>query len=257
MGLWKLNEKKTEVKTPSVRDISAETRADIDLLLEDGVLPSEIAKDYGIPLVVVQSIRRMQIMKRNEAKKPEVAPVPPDATKQLHLMLMQQIQTAQLQAQLDKVKMDNEYEKEKRDLELKIKRLELREKELELEGDDEEDDFEPITDDGDVNVFGFLKELLKKQGRGPVVDSPPHPPTPTPEEEITASMQPDVTKPLPPEAIDREIAKATPADLAQIRAAPSRMVRDALRQRYPGITEENLTAIMARLKPAKTKQVTL
>lgn len=253
------NTKTTKEIIPSVKDLSDETRADIEASLEDGVSPSECVRIYGVSLGVIQSLRRMQIRSRDSKRgTEETRKEDPDPSKQMQIMLMQQIQTAQLQANLDKIKSDNEYEKEKRELELEFKRLELKLKREELyqEEEEEEEEINPakmLDDTGDINIIGFLTELLKKSPRekekveviNPVIEyqavlkSDPIniPPTIA-----------DVTKPLSDEQIDQEIAKATPQDLQMIKNSPVGIIKHGLRQRYPGITNDNLNKIVGKLK---------
>lgn len=247
----------------SVRDLTEESRADALALLEDGSLPSQVAQEFGLPLSVVQALRRGQIRQREE-KRAQEAPATPRAhapVDEMRSMLVRQIEMAELEARLEKIKSDNAFEAEKRALELKIKRLELRARELEIEDSqapDLPDVAGAVAGGDDVNLFGFLTTLLKKNSAGdratPAVDvydtyrvdptPSPAPPSPTP-------GPVDVTKPLTDAQIDAEIAKATPEDLAKIAAYPASLVRHSLRERYPGITDKNLSRIMERLKPSQ------
>lgn len=269
---WFRNTAETKDKTPSVRDLSEESRADVEAALEDGSLPSDVSREFGLPLTVVQAIRRGQIRNRTEKEKATAEASSSTEPKQkreasvqeqINLMLMQQIQTQQLSAQLDKIKADAVFEKEKRDLELERMRLELKQKRLEMEAEYEDDeDDEPegldpgafIGPDG-PNIWAFLTELMKKPPRSaaPTVG-------PTPEQQTGPSVQqhlptptgedlPDVSKPLTDEQIEKYlVARATPEDRAKIKALPKTMLRKALQQRFPGITAENIERIIQKVK---------
>jgi len=254
----------TSAAPMSVRDLSEEARADALSLLEDGSLPSQVAQELGLPLGLVQALRRSQIRQREE-KTAQNAPQGPRGgdVDAMRSMLVRQIEMAELEARLEKIKSDNAFEAEKRALDLKIKRLELRARELEIEDSqapDLPDMAEAVAGGDDVNLFGFLTTLLKKNGAGEraqaapvadVYDTYRVDPTPSPAPPSPPAGPVDVTKPLSDEQIDAEIAKATPEDLEKIAAYPASLVRHSLRERYPGITDKNLYRIMDRLKPSQ------
>ena len=246
MGLlfWR---KKEYVSVPPPQSASAlaqEERLKVEEMIDEGYLPTEISQETGFPAIQIYAVQ-----KALHKRRARIAAVknPPPSEKQ---GLRAEIEELKLQAERDRIKNELEYESEKRALELQIKRLELEQKRAELEEEDEEEEDDLLGDD--MNLGKFLIHLMQKGARPQATSQVPldafagqySDPITT----AHAPQQPDVTKPLTRDQIQAEIARASPAEIAQIKAAPKSLVKKALKQKYAGITDENVKLILAELK---------
>lgn len=238
------------IRRPSIRDLSDDERADVEYLLSEGKLPSVVSNETGIDLQVVQNINRMRQASEQQARRP-VQQAPKTDEQHERQRLRDKIEIAELEAKLDAIKADNEFNREKRELELEIKREELRAMREELNAEDE-DDVNPehmFTADGEPNLWAFLMQLMNKAPRQVPQQTQTVPDankTPTAKEPI------DWSKPQDQAAIMAEIDLATPEELAQIQNAPVSMLKEGLRQRYPGISKENINAFISHIRTHKT-----
>lgn len=219
-------------------------RLRVEELIEEGYTPTEISQETGVPAIQVYAVDKA-LKKRKERIAAIKNPAPSEKQG-----LRAEIEELKLQAERDRIKNELEYESEKRALELQIKRLELEQKRAELEEEDEDEDDFDMGDE--MNLGKFLMHLMNKAPRNQPVQGnmPLDAFTAAQSDPITQAHNPalDVTKPLTKAQIQAEIAKANPEELAQIKAAPKSMVRAALKQKYQGITKENVELVLAEIK---------
>lgn len=239
----------------SVRDLSPEQRADAESYFDDGWTPSEVAAELGLDLKVSQFIKKTWSRNNNASS---VADVPAISSQDPATATLQS-QIAEMELQSQKMRIQQQYDimLERQQLINDKMRLDLRERSLRLEADYPAEIIgdEPPAESGDQpaateynfeedpigSVMLFIDRLKNK-----------------PQEAIRSSeivSVTDPTKPLTTEQIDAEIARTSPEMLKRIQQAIGTPLegelREGLRKKYPGITEQNLNLVLLRLNEKK------
>ena len=255
------SESTREIK--GLRDLTQDERDDIDALCDDGLMPSQIGRQLGIPTRVCGDARRAWMRQREldeQANPPSpAAPTHPqltsDALAQLSALTQQQLQTTLLQAQIDAMVEQNRHRMIANKLEERERALELREREAAFwdehpaAGNDtpqlDEYDFEnnPLG-----AVMKFAKDLKVKNETSPDAIRSPQSPSGL-----------DPTKPLSDEQIAAYMAVQKPQlvgkALAAVGTPYQKDLEDAIRtQIAPGITDENVVRIVTWLKAEKKRR---
>jgi transposase-like protein len=248
----------------SRRDLSEEEIADAMDFFDGGATPRAVAKEMGIPLPIVQNLKRdwRRLQREEEGTPTATAPVvhtiptspsPPlpadPLTAQLNAQLQAEMHQEMLYMQLENLKEQRAHRKRMNEIEIdeRLQTLaERRARAREEYGDIDEDEEEPeptesaLTGqayDFEGNPFGSLMKFLtdlKKKNDSPQTTMTPH---------II-----DATKPVTDAQI-QEIIKATPkTTLMMMKAASDEQLKNGLKQQFPGITEENLIKAIHQIR---------
>jgi len=235
----------------SVRDLSREQREDIEAMFDSGLLPSQIAKENDIPLLVIANLRR----EWNRDRK-FMAPAPASQTPSTseltaaQVQIQTQIAEMKMRMQLEEMRDELDAQKQKRRLDIEQRRLDLRRQRLEMREDygdgfdDEPDEEEPeaIVPNSDPENYDFENNPIGAAMKfiNELKNKPP-------KQTVTAPTV-DVTKTLTKEQILEELKNASPTEITQLKAAPDALIEQGLRQRYPGITPENIKSVIAEIR---------
>lgn len=237
----------------SKRDLSELQKADIQSMVEDGILPSEIAEEYaGVPIKIIENMRRDFRRTLPTAASPSTITTEVSAAA---VDLQRQMSEMKMRMQLEEMRDELDAQRQKRRLDIEQRRLDLRRQRLEMRedfndyGDEQPEEPEKSPDlleyDFENNPISagmkFIRDLKDKNDRGER-NAPQAPQTPQYDTML------DVTKPLSDEQINAEIARASPEELAQLKQAPDFAITEALRTRYKGITPENIKAVISRIR---------
>jgi len=247
----------------SRRDLSEEEIADAMDFFDGGATPRAVAKEMGIPLPIVQNLKRdWRRLQREEEGTPIATaqvvhtiptspnpPLPTDPiTAQLNSQLQAEMHQEMLYMQLENLKEQRAHRKRMNEIEiderlqtLAERRARAREEFGEFDDDDESEPMESAVTgesyDFERNPFGSLMKFLtdlKKKNDSPQTTMTPH--------------TLDATKPVTDAQI-QEIIKATPkATLMMMKSASDEQLKNGLKQQFPGITEENLIKAIQQIR---------
>lgn len=248
-------------------EIDEDTRADIEALVEEGKLPSEIRSILGpeIPMRVLVSARR-EWKRLNKLAGGSTAPLPQLMSSPVDnaaLALQQQIADMQARRRLQDLQQELDDLREQRRLDLEARRLDLRARRLELERDygdipEEDEPVEPLDeqeplgpDDFDFegnpvgSVLKFLTAIKQRNDAGVRSNGKSSLPASAP-----PTVQPDPSQPLSDAEIDDQIARSGPVALQVAKSMSDETLSDELKKRIPTVSDENLKRIIARIRAA-------
>lgn len=222
--------------------------------MNDGYTVAEAAQEVGVPVEAMYSLK--QAMKKREERRAMLRGEPAGEKAGLddteRSSLRREIELLRLKSERDRIENDLEFEREKRELELQIKRIELQRKRRELEEedddflDDEDDDYEDASLES--QLIGFFRDIARKNN---AIGSPrTNEQAPSHTQTTLPAAQPalDVTKPLTSEQIKAELAKIDPAEIEAVKNAPRSLVKKGLKDKYPGITPQNVELIIQEVR---------
>lgn len=253
MAIDKLGEAENRIgHRLSIRDLSDEDRADAEAMLLEGMLPADVAEQLGLDVRLMQILHRM--MKMREAKQAIVAKqTTPDNTVSSLEKEMQNIRAEQ-----ERMRMAEQYNMmiQRQRLDLNQIRIDQRRQTLEIEADYGSDEPEIIVPNTEPTVspaghhydfnndavgatMSFFADLKAQNDAG--------------KRNIPIIPTVDVKKKLAPEQINAELAKYTPEQIKQAQAAPDALIKQQLKINYPGISEENLKAVVHAIRHYVTK----
>lgn len=226
---WFWNKKEQE-KPRTLTQISLEEREQVEALLSDGVSASEVANEFNLAPASVIQLKR-QVVNPRVPRNQEIA------------RLREEASIIREQANLEKLKEDLAFERERRELELEIKRLELEEKRRDL-ADENELTYEDLADEPDKALWGFLSQLLTKNGQ-PLPANPVYvEPAPAPTEQKTI----DWGREMPDELIALEIENYTDAQIRTAQGWSDENLSKLIKGQKPTIHPNNLKKIIAQIR---------
>jgi len=238
MAFWnrKDNKEDNSDTIQSVRDLSEEDRADIEAMLDDGEMPSAVAVEFAVPLRIIQSIRRMQTRKPAAETPRPAAPARDDPVAKER----EQLEVLRIQMERESLMADAALAREERKLDIDLKREELRQIRYDMMnppdgGGDKAEEIMMHFDDNPIgSLLWFLRDLKKTSQNAP--QSP------------QTQQGYDVTKPLAKEQIKAVMASVSPSQIQETKKYPDAMIAQGLKQRYPGITEQNINSIIEEIR---------
>lgn len=257
------NASETNKQYTRIKDLPAELRADIEAMLEDGAMPSEVSRETGVMVGIVANVRRSLGM-REKAEPEETSAISErhvldDPEEKQHRRLdIRQRWLDQRQQMIDQ---------RQQLIDQRQQSIDIRREHLELDDEfaEEEEPPEPLERDEqprptpelydfDNNPLGstlaFIRDLKSTPQRDDFMNTPPNA-IQSPQSNAT----PDPTKPLSEAEIAAYVARTPPDLLRQVRAAIGTPLEGQLRQglseKFPGITPDNVDRIIAYLKATK------
>lgn len=140
----------------AIADLTEEEQFQIKEMLQDGMTPSDVAKEMKLQPDIIYRFKRYRV-DGDRAKGKED---PEDSLADLKTNIARE----KLESELAALKSQNERKKLKDDLEIEKLRLEIEQKRRDLNGED--DDSEEYEDtDPETELFGFLRELMDRAER--------------------------------------------------------------------------------------------
>lgn len=244
----------------SRNDLTDEQLVDIEDMIDEGMRPAEIAREMpGVPVRLIQNLKR-DIRRASTAAAPVLPTVTPTALpgaavdpllQQMNQTLSQNMQMELMRAQIDGLAADRQHRAEMNKLEREEREMALRERKLQMREDygtdDPEDDAGPqptghkydVVNDPLGAFMSFMHDLRT---------APPRSPASGPANAANGMPVIDVTKPLTKEQIHEQLKRFTPEQIAEAQKAPESFVIHGIRQHWPGITEENIKAVMHEIR---------
>lgn len=240
----------------TLREVPEDLRADMEQMVDEGYLPSQIAEELEIPLRIVQSFKK-EHKRRLEARQEAQGIVPKSESIPLTPELAEmQAKMARLRAQkqIEEMEDELEYMRRKRALDLEERELHIERKRREIDhyygGEDQTDEPEQSADpttpfqfgesDGE---FGLVRDILRFATVLAQKNPKPAPAV------VANNMKPlDPSQPLTSEQIRAEIAKYSPEQLKQAQSVPDMILKSELRKQYPSILEENINRVVHEIR---------
>lgn len=240
---------KESTEYTKVKDLLPEERQEVEEMLEQGETPLTISQELGIPIQLIQSIRRMN-GRTIETPKTIAKESGNPTMNAIRQQLQEQVERTMLENQLEDLQEERAYKREKRRLELqqirqdqRMQRMEMR---IEYENDDEPED-EPLPQlEGDSPFSSVLQgenawigDIIKFATT--LKNKPPR------ENKMPTETTPDFTKPLSESIVREEIKKFTKEELISANNHP-KLLENGLKARYPGILPENIKTVQSVIR---------
>lgn len=252
----------------SLSDLTQDERIDLELLFEDGLLPTEAARRMQVPVLVTRnahrSWQRNKEIQASKAATPEnvaQATSASSALQDVRMMLKEQIEKELLQAQLDDLRENARHRREMHKLDEEEKRLTLRERRRELQedyGEGDEQEEAPTLDDFERDPVGTGMKFIKELRNMPPKNTQNIKPSPDAIRSPQSDSMPEPSKELSEAEIDAYI-DSQPAMVrnAAVKMAGSKdepELRRIIQDKQPGISNDDLDKIIERLKARKVQK---